>query len=127
MAFQRTVTFRGQPATQAGIWVNSYYGGEPLEIDLFPPPRPSPDTLVLNVVKTQDADAVDDVTVSDTWTEGTHIRLRFSAAKRTLEANRLGKMEWPGDRSYQATWILTGRNDRLWTGPAGGAHAPPRT
>ena len=62
--------FQGHLATRADVWVNGWYPGDPIEFDIFPPPRPSPDaTLVLN--KPVDADAAFNVSITFRFSPGT--------------------------------------------------------
>ena len=43
LAYMRESEHNGRPATLAYVWVNGFYPGDPLEVVIRPPPRPSPD------------------------------------------------------------------------------------
>ncbi len=56
MVHMRTEIHNGQPATEANIWVNGYFTGYPVDIEIVPPLRPSP-TALLNIEKPVDSQA----------------------------------------------------------------------
>jgi hypothetical protein len=102
-AHMLTQSFEGQPATQANIWVNGYYTGEPVSIDIFPPPRPSPDAT-LNISKPIDAEAALGVNVEFSTPASTHVRVRFTASPRQVEVTDAGEMKWEAGRAYYGRW-----------------------
>src|SRR5205823_1799953 len=53
----------GTLQTVAYIWVTGYYPGDPIDVDLWPPPRPTPDAI-LNLSKPLDKDAAFGLSVS---------------------------------------------------------------
>jgi hypothetical protein len=102
----RTVTFNGRPATEADIWVNGFYTGAPVEFDIFPPPRASPDAL-LRVGKPKDSEAATDVNVEFSFTPtiwSNHVRVRFTASSRRNKVTSLGEMKWEFGRAYYGRW-----------------------
>jgi hypothetical protein len=101
----RTATYRGRPATMAHIWVNGWYTGDPVDIDIFPPPRPSPDALLV-VVKPVDADAAFGVNIQDSIVSSTHVRIRFTAPPRRVRVTDAGQMLWEPLRAYYGTWYV---------------------
>jgi hypothetical protein len=96
------------PATQADIWVNGWYPGDPIEFDVHPPPRPDPDaTLVIN--KPVDAQAASGVTLTFTReppSAPSRAHLRFTAPSRHNEITWLGEMKWQRGRGYEGQWYL---------------------
>jgi hypothetical protein len=102
-AHMRTEPFEGQTATQANIWVNGFYTGRPVSLDIFPPPRPSPNAL-LNIAKPIDAQASLGVTVTLSTPDFTQARVRFSAPLRLVEVTSAGEMKWQAGRAYYGRW-----------------------
>jgi hypothetical protein len=102
VAIMRTITLEGEPATQARVWVNGFYSGDPVEFDIHPPPRPSPDAL-LTVAR---ADSPLGLTVDDTIRELQYIRLRFSASLRQVQVTEAGEMKHEPGRGYLGLWTL---------------------
>jgi hypothetical protein len=98
-----TETFNNRPATQANIWVNGYYTGAPVSIDIFPPPRPSPDAL-LSINKPIDQQAALGVDVEFSTPASTQARVRFSASPRQVEVTGAGEMKWEAGRGYYGRW-----------------------
>ena len=96
------------PATQADIWVNGWYPGDPIEFDMFPPPRPSAEsTLVVN--KPVDSQAAEGITFQNTLepaTAVTRVHVRVTAPSRHNEVTYLGEMKWQSGRGYQGQWYL---------------------
>jgi len=96
------------PATQADIWVNGWYPGDPIEFDLYPPPRPHPDaTLVVD--RPVDADAASGLTFQSTFEPGpvvTRVHVRITAPSRHNDVTWLGEMKWQSGRGYQGQWYL---------------------
>ncbi len=104
--------FGGKPATRVAIWVNGWYpGGEnnAIEFDIFPPPRPSP-TSVLHVVKPVDSAsggyraAVDVNMEYKLWPS--HVRLKFTAPLRRNPVSGDGEMLFKSGRQYWGIWYL---------------------
>jgi hypothetical protein len=96
------------PATQADIWVNGWYPGDPIEFDMYPPPRPSPDaTLVVN--KPIDSQAAFGITFANKLEPAgtaTRVHVRITAPSRHNEVTYLGEMKWQSGRGYQGQWYL---------------------
>ena len=96
------------PATQADIWVNGWYPGDPIEFDLYPPPRPHPDaTLVVN--KPVDAQAVHGLNFEykmDPLGGATKVHVRVTAPLRRNHVTWLGEMKWETGRSYEGQWYI---------------------
>lgn len=96
------------PATQADIWVNGWYPGDPIEFDLQPPPRPSPDaTLAVN--RPVDAQAASGVNIQFTLEPQPAVsraHIRFTAPSRHNEVTWLGEMKWQSGRAYEGQWYL---------------------
>jgi hypothetical protein len=94
----------GEPETVAEIWVNGYFPGEPIELDLWAPPRPSPDAL-LTVSKPVDAESALGLNIATTISApGVH--LRFTAPHREVGVEQSGKMKWEAGRGYYGEWKL---------------------
>ena len=107
-AKMKSEQFQGHLATRCDIWVNGWYPGDPIEFDIFPPPRPSPDAL-LTVVKPVDEDAAFNVNVEFAiLPAGTvnHARVRFTAAERHVDVTDAGEMIWETRRGYWGQWFL---------------------
>lgn len=111
--YKRTTADPGRPATIAHIWVNGWYTGDPIEFDIFPPPRPSPDASLV-IVKPVDADAALGVNIQ--WVAHSHVRIRFTASPRRVHVTDAGEMKWEAGRTYTGTWHL------FWEAPP----TPPR-
>ena len=108
--------FNGKPATRIGIWVNGWFpGGEgnAIEFDVFPPPRPTPDS-VLHVVKPLDNaaggyTAAEDVTMEfQTLPLGTasHVHLQFTSPRRENTVTSAGEFKFESHRQYWGIWYL---------------------
>ena len=102
--------FGGKPATRIAIWINGWYpGGETnaIEFDAFPPPRPSPDSL-LHVSKPVDSDAAEDVSLKFAFAPpaANHVHLRFTSPRRENQVTRLGEMLYEPGRQYWGKWYL---------------------
>ncbi len=98
----------GHVATRADVWVNGWYPGDPIEFDIFPPPRPSPDSL-LTVDKPVDADAAFDVDLTMTMDppgSPNHAHVTFTAAPREVEVTGAGEMLFQSGRGYEGQWYL---------------------
>lgn len=100
--------FQGHLATRCDIWVNGWYPGDPIEFDIFPPPRTSPDAL-LTLSKPVDMDAAFNVSVEFTFQPGeasNHIHVRFTAPRREVEVTDAGEMIFQPLRGYEGQWYL---------------------
>ena len=95
------------PVTVANIWVNSFYNGAPIDINLFPPPRPSPNAFLF-IEKPVDKQAAVDVSLSYTTDPDffAFVRAHFSAYPRSSPISDLGEMMWVGGRVYEGRWTL---------------------
>ena len=102
-AHMQTQPFEGDDATQANIWVNGFYTGDPVTFDIFPPPRPSPNAL-LNISKPIDAQAALGVNVTFSTPNFTQVRVRFTAPPRRVEVTDAGEMKWQAGRAYYGRW-----------------------
>jgi hypothetical protein len=99
---------KGQPATMVTLWANGYYTGEPVDIDVYPPPRPWPgarttwfkeyDPWNIGVQQT-------DLTTSH------FVRLHLEAPFRAIDVTSgnpftAGKVKWRDDRELVARyWV----------------------
>jgi hypothetical protein len=108
--------FGGKPATRIGIWVNGWYPGgdnNPIEFDIFPPPRPSA-TALLHVVKPVDNAsggfrAAEDVDLTASMGPAgavTKVHMRFTATRRENPVSGAGEMLFQPGRQYWGIWYL---------------------
>jgi hypothetical protein len=107
-AKMKSEEYQGHLATRCDIWVNGWYPGDPIEFDIFPPPRPSPDS-VLVVNKPVDEDASFNVNLEfcvQPAGAANHAHLRFTAALREDEVTGAGEMIWQTRRAYMGQWFL---------------------
>jgi hypothetical protein len=109
-AKMKTQDYEGQKATRADIWVNGWYPGDPIEFDLFPPPRPSPNANLV-VVKPVDADAALGVSVEFMFEPPgliipNSVHVRFTAPLRQNTVTGAGEMMWEDLRGYAGQWFL---------------------
>jgi hypothetical protein len=94
----------GRLETLAEIWVNGHYPGSEILLDLWPPPRPSPDAF-LTITKPVDAGAAAGMNLSmRTSYSGVHIR--FTAPFREVPIDESGKMHWMTGRGYEGEWTI---------------------
>jgi hypothetical protein len=93
----------GTLETVADIWVNGYFPGDPIDVNLWPPPRPTPDSY-LTVTRPTD-DAALGVSVATT-TSYSGARARFTASHHEVPVDRSGKMNWSTGRGYEGEWTL---------------------
>jgi hypothetical protein len=85
------------------IWINGYYPGDPVEVNLWPPPRPTPDSY-LTVIKPVDAEAAMDIDVAVS-TSYAGAKATFSApTHREVDVDGSGKMNWGFLRGYEGEW-----------------------
>ena len=99
--------FQGHLATRADVWVNGWWPGDPIDFDIFPPPRPSPDaTLVLN--KPVDADAAFNVSLTYSLQpeSANHVHVQFTAPIRQNEVTDAGEMRFQSGRGYEGQWYI---------------------
>jgi hypothetical protein len=94
----------GSLETVAEIWVNGYFPGDPVDVEIWPPPRPSPDAF-LTVTRPVDAGAAYGVTVALTSSYA-GAKARFSAPHREVEVEGSGKMNWATGRGYEGEWTV---------------------
>jgi hypothetical protein len=92
---------QGGLQTIAEIWVNGYYPGDPIELDLWPPPRPTPDAFLTVIRPTDDAGLGLSVSLSTSFTGA---RARFTAPHREVEVDDSGHMHWETLRGYEGEW-----------------------
>jgi len=107
-AKMKSVQFQGHLATQSDIWVNGWYPGDPIEFDIFPPPRPTPDSF-LTLSKPVDADAAYHVSVEFNFAPGSatnHVHVKFTASPRTVEVTDAGEMIFKSGRGYEGQWFI---------------------
>jgi hypothetical protein len=100
--------FQGHLATRADVWVNGWYPGDPIEFDIFPPPRPTPDSF-LTLSKPVDADAAFNVNVEFSFQPGNvtnHAHVRFTAPRREVEVTDAGEMIFESGRGYEGQWYI---------------------
>jgi hypothetical protein len=96
------------PATQADIWVNGWYPGDPIEFDIHPPPRPGPDAILV-INKPVDADAAFGVNLTflrQPASAPSRAHLRFTAPSRHNDVTWLGEMKWQNGRGYEGQWYV---------------------
>ena len=82
--------------------MTGYYPGDPIDVDLWPPPRPTPDAI-LNLSKPLDKDAALGLSVSVSMTYA-GARARFTAPHREVDVDLSGKMNWVTGRGYEGEW-----------------------
>jgi hypothetical protein len=96
------------PATQADIWVTGWYPGDPIEFDVYPPPRPHPDaTLVVN--KPIDSEAAEGLSIESRLEPGgiaMRAHIRFTAPLSKPIVTFLGEMKWQTGRGYAGQWYV---------------------
>ena len=109
----RTIGGPNSPQTEAAIWVNGYYRGDaPVEVQLFPPPRPAPNSYMV-VSRTRTQDAALGVTVIDSgdpdFTDpdfSSFVRARFSATQRPASIGWAGLLPFMSGREYAGFWTI---------------------
>jgi hypothetical protein len=90
--------------TLTEIWVTGHYPGSAIDVDIWPPPRPSPNAF-LTLTKPTDATAALGVTVALT-TSFSGARVRFTAPFRNVLIAESGKMDWMTGRGYEGEWTV---------------------
>jgi hypothetical protein len=109
----RTVGGASDPRTEAAIWVDGYYRGDaPVELLLYPPPRPAPNAYMV-VSRTRTQDAAVDVSVIDSSDPAfadpdfsSFVRARFSASPRPAQIGWAGLLPFLGGREYAGYWTI---------------------
>jgi hypothetical protein len=94
----------GTSETVADIWVTGYYPGDPIDLDLWPPPRPTPDAF-LTVVRPKDQDAALGVNLQLT-TSFAGARVHYTAPHQEVPVDGSGKMNWAPLRAYEGEWQI---------------------
>jgi hypothetical protein len=108
-AKMKSEEYQGHVATRSDIWVNGWWPGDPIEFDIFPPPRPSPDS-VLVVNKPVDEDAAYNMSVEFCMQPAgaaNRAHIRFTAPLRENEVTWAGEMIWMTGRGYWGQWFLS--------------------
>jgi hypothetical protein len=105
IAYMRTEQYTGKPATAAYIWVNGFYPGDPVDVEIYPPPRPSPDASLV-IIKPLDNLAARDVQVQTPSLPVDHAVVRFSSSPRRVEVTDSGEMMWQTGRGYGGKWYV---------------------
>ncbi len=105
VAFMRT---NGQPGTEAYIWVNGFYTGAALDVNITPPPRPAPNAfLVANKPLDQDAAVGLNVGFSSDDDAFAFVRAHFDASQRLVNIDELTvEMIWQSGREYMGKWTV---------------------
>jgi hypothetical protein len=103
MASMRTVTLDNRPATKADIWINGTYTGDRFDVEIFPPPRPSPNAL-LTLQKPLDAASAVGINVEADIVDLMVGRARFSASPRKVPVSVHGEMQLQQGRVYHGRW-----------------------
>jgi hypothetical protein len=104
VSYMRSTTVNGDPATLAYVWVNGFYPGDPVDLVIHAPPRPSPDhVLTINKQVVTDAD----VTVEDGIVANQYFRLRFSASHRLVKVSDMGEMKYQTGRDFKARYLVS--------------------
>jgi hypothetical protein len=108
MAPMRTVMYDGQWATKADIWVNGTYTGDPVQVEIFPPPRPSPDAW-LTVSAPRDVEAgFGAIYLETSFVDHSVVQVRFSAPPKYVPVTMWGEMRWENyltdAREYRGRW-----------------------
>lgn len=107
-AKMKSEPFEGHLATRADIWVNGWYPGDPIVFDIFPPPRPTPDST-LTLSKPVDADAAFGVNIEFNLLPASapnHVQVRFTASRREVPVTDAGEMMFQSGRGYEGQWFL---------------------
>jgi hypothetical protein len=107
-AKMKSEQFQGHLATRADVWVNGWYPGDPIEFDIFPPPRPTPDSF-LTLSKPVDEDAAFNVNVEFNFAPGSatnHAHVKFTADPREVEVTDAGEMMFQSGRGYEGQWFI---------------------
>jgi hypothetical protein len=102
MAVMRTIdetesTLPGHtPYTLASVWVNSFYSGTAVQLDIYPPPRPSA-TSVLHLVQPGGGAVNVTVTTGDPSATVNHVHVTITGQSNNVEITSIGEMKWPGN------------------------------
>lgn len=101
--------FGGRVATRADIWVNGWYpGGQTIEFDVYPPPRPNPNCSLI-VKKPVDQDALSGLDFE--WSmepagAANHVHIKFNAPFRANHVTDWGEVKYMHDRGYEGQWYV---------------------
>jgi len=90
------------------VWANGWYPGDPIEFDIFPPPRPTPD-FFLTLVKPVDAHVALDVTVEFNVAPGfatNRVHVKLTASPLEVQVTWTGEMIWEHIRGYEGQWYI---------------------
>lgn len=107
-AIMKMEQFEGRLVTRADIWVGGWYPGDPIEFDIYPPPRPSSES-VLTLNKPADADAAFNVDLEFDFAPATapdHVHVKFTASPRQVHVEDSGEMIWEAERGYEGQWLV---------------------
>ena len=102
LAVMSTGDYNQRPATFADLWVNGFYSGDPVELDVYPPPRPSADAQLI-IARPAGNPGVD-VTVVGATQDDTHLHIKVTASQRQVAVNPIGEMMMQSGRNYQGQW-----------------------
>jgi hypothetical protein len=97
----KTENYYNLRSTQADVWINGFYSGEPVDFDIYPPPRPSP-TATLGYVKPTDPGL--DVTIVSTTPDSNRVHVHLTASTRHVDVTALGEMKLQSGRGYYGRW-----------------------
>lgn len=93
----------GRPAAVTYVWVNGWYSGEPVEVPLYPPPRPTP-VATLSILR----ETGTPIDVNFTDGAGLWMKvLRFDASRREVDVTEPGEMKWETGRDFKGRWTLS--------------------
>ena len=117
----RTVGTGDAASTSALFWVNGYYySGQQVQLQLFPPPRPTP-TSFLVVSLPNAAEAAYDVTVIDstdpTFSDADFaawVSARFTASPKPVSLAYGGRLPFSSGRDYEGTWTVGWQNTTVY-------------
>jgi hypothetical protein len=104
LSYVRTATKGESQTTLAHVWVNGFYPGDPVEVRIYPPPRPSPDAVLSiqrNVATEMGLAVEEDLGI------GEFLRLRISAPRRLVKVTDIGEMKFEPGRDFKARYFLS--------------------
>lgn len=84
------------PYTLTSVWVNSFYSGTAVQLDIYPPPRPSA-TAVLHLVQPVGGGINVTATTDDPSSTVNHVHVTITGQSNTVEITSIGEMKWPGN------------------------------
>jgi hypothetical protein len=90
---------------QANIWVNAFYSGQPVDLDVYPLPRPSPTAVLYAITPTG---AGRNVTVSSEILENNRVHVHIEGPTHHGGVTDLGEMKWDDDGgpAFVGQWEL---------------------